>query len=84
MCSSDLVAIYRMPADIFPEIDIPVVSVIWNYSGVSPEEMAEVITIRSRVSSIRWSEEKGRSSRLHFVTIRTVWPIPTQRRKIGI
>src|SRR5947207_2957725 len=40
-------AIYRMPADIFPEIDIPVVSVIWNYSGVSPEEMAEVITVRS-------------------------------------
>jgi multidrug efflux pump subunit AcrB len=40
-------AITRMPTDIFPEIDIPVVSVIWNYSGVSPEEMAEIITVRS-------------------------------------
>ncbi|HEY2013488.1 MAG TPA: efflux RND transporter permease subunit, partial [Bryobacteraceae bacterium] len=40
-------AIVRMPADIFPEIDIPVVSVIWTYAGVSPEEMAEVITVRS-------------------------------------
>ena len=40
------VAIYRMPTDIFPEINIPVVSAIWTYSGVSPEEMAEVITVR--------------------------------------
>jgi multidrug efflux pump subunit AcrB len=40
-------AIVRMPTDIFPEIDIPVVSVIWAYAGVSPEEMAEVVTVRS-------------------------------------
>ncbi len=43
-------AIIRMPTDIFPEIDIPVVSVIWSYSGVSPEEMAEIITVRSERS----------------------------------
>src|ERR1700683_354343 len=43
-------AIVRMPTDIFPEIDIPVVSVIWSYSGVSPEEMAEIITVRSERS----------------------------------
>src|SRR5260370_40002468 len=42
-----VLAIFRMPADIFPEINIPVASVIWSYSGISPEEMAEVITIRS-------------------------------------
>ena len=42
-----VLAIYRMPTDIFPEIDIPVVSVIWSYGGVSPEEMAEIVTIRS-------------------------------------
>ncbi len=41
-----VVAIYRMPADVFPNIDIPVVSAIWTYSGVSPEEMADVITTR--------------------------------------
>jgi len=40
-------AIVRMPTDIFPEIDIPVVTVIWSYTGISPEEMAEVVTIRS-------------------------------------
>src|ERR1019366_10679225 len=44
------VAIVRMPTDIFPNIDIPVVSVIWTYSGISPEEMADVVTIRSERS----------------------------------
>ena len=42
-----VVSIVRMPADVFPDIDIPIVTAIWTYSGVSPEEMAEVITIRS-------------------------------------
>jgi multidrug efflux pump subunit AcrB len=41
-----IVAIVRMPADVFPDIDIPIVSAIWTYTGVSPEEMAEVITTR--------------------------------------
>ncbi len=41
-----IVAIVRMPADIFPEINIPVVSAIWTYAGVSPDEMADVITTR--------------------------------------
>ncbi|UQA57186.1 efflux RND transporter permease subunit [Polyangium aurulentum] len=31
--------ILRMPTDIFPEIDIPVISVIFNYGGLPPEEM---------------------------------------------
>ncbi len=33
------VTLLRMPTDIFPEIDIPVISVIWGYSGLAPEEM---------------------------------------------
>ncbi len=32
-------AIVTMPVDIFPYIDIPVISVVWQYSGLSPEEM---------------------------------------------
>jgi multidrug efflux pump subunit AcrB len=28
-----------MPTDIFPDIDIPVISVVWSYSGMAPEEM---------------------------------------------
>src|SRR5271155_3519920 len=37
------VAILRTPTDIFPNIDIPVVSVLWNYTGLSPEEMSNHI-----------------------------------------
>src|SRR5512143_3263558 len=33
------VIIQRMPTDIFPDIDIPVISVIFNYTGMSPEDM---------------------------------------------
>lgn len=33
----------RMAVDIFPEIDIPVVNVIWSYSGISADEMAKRI-----------------------------------------
>src|SRR5271154_4812208 len=32
-------SIITMPIDIFPYIDIPVISGGWNYSGISPEEM---------------------------------------------
>jgi CzcA family heavy metal efflux pump len=37
------VAIVRTPTDIFPNIDIPVVSVLWTYNGLSPDEMSNRI-----------------------------------------
>ena len=36
--------VLRTPTDIFPNINIPVVSVIWNYSGLPPNEMGNRIT----------------------------------------
>ncbi|QKQ75393.1 efflux RND transporter permease subunit [Nostoc sp. TCL240-02] len=45
-----VVTITRMATDIFPEINIPVVSVIWSYSGVSPEEMEQRIVTTSERS----------------------------------
>ncbi|BAY74635.1 putative multidrug efflux pump, AcrB/AcrD/AcrF family protein [Nostoc linckia NIES-25] len=45
-----VVTITRMATDIFPEINIPVVSVIWSYSGVSPEEMEQRIVTSSERS----------------------------------
>ncbi len=38
------VLILRTPTDIFPNIDIPVVSVAWQYSGLSPEELEGRLT----------------------------------------
>jgi multidrug efflux pump subunit AcrB len=43
------VSILTMPTDIFPNIDIPVVSVIWSYSGVSADDMEKrIVTICER------------------------------------
>jgi hypothetical protein len=39
-----LVSIVRTPKDIFPSINIPVVSVLWNYAGMSPEGMESHVT----------------------------------------
>jgi CzcA family heavy metal efflux pump len=39
------VVMLRTPVDIFPNIDIPVVSVIWNYAGMSPEELSNRIVL---------------------------------------
>ena len=43
-------AIIGMPTDIFPEINIPVVSVIWQYTGLSTPEMEQRVTTYSEYS----------------------------------
>ncbi len=39
------VSIYRMSTDIFPEIDIPVVSVVWQYTGMPADEIEQRIIL---------------------------------------
>jgi multidrug efflux pump subunit AcrB len=47
-----VVAIENMAIDIFPAINIPVLSVLWSYGGLSPKEMDErVVTLAERVYS---------------------------------
>jgi|DewCreStandDraft_4_1066084.scaffolds.fasta_scaffold01779_23 multidrug efflux pump subunit AcrB len=41
------VAIARMPTDVLPDINIPVVSAIWQYRGLSADEMEKRITTQS-------------------------------------
>src|SRR5882672_2264170 len=38
------VVLLQTPVDIFPEINIPVVSIIWTYTGLVPKEMETRIT----------------------------------------
>ncbi|ADB41172.1 efflux RND transporter permease subunit [Spirosoma linguale] len=45
-------AVIQMPTDIFPRINIPVVSVIWGYTGLSTNEMEKMITNFSETSLI--------------------------------
>jgi CzcA family heavy metal efflux pump len=37
-------SIRNTSTDVFPEIDIPVVTVVWQYTGLSPDQMAKQIT----------------------------------------
>src|SRR5467141_3727368 len=44
------VSIYRMSTDIFPNIDIPVVSVVWSYTGMPADEVeSRIILINERI-----------------------------------
>jgi multidrug efflux pump subunit AcrB len=58
-------AIVTMPVDIFPYIDIPIVSIVWQYGGLSPEEMeSRIVTqfersLTSNVSDIEHIESQS-------------------------
>ena len=55
----------RMPKDIFPSIDIPVVAIVWNYGGLAPSEIEKrMITLSERglttaVSDIEHTESQS-------------------------
>src|SRR4051812_5265082 len=45
-----VVAVQRMSTDIFPEVDVPVVTVVWQYSGMPADEVEKrIILINERV-----------------------------------
>ncbi|HEY3783063.1 MAG TPA: efflux RND transporter permease subunit [Fimbriimonadaceae bacterium] len=45
-------SITRMSTDVFPSIDIPVVSVIWSYNGLAPTDMEKrIVTISERAAT---------------------------------
>ena len=60
-----VIAIFRMPIDIFPDIDIPIVSCIWTYQGMSPWEMenlVSMVTERALTSTINGIEHMESTS----------------------
>src|SRR5215813_13162215 len=62
------VAIATTPVDIFPYIDIPVVSIVWQYNGLTPEEMeSRIVTnferaLTSNVIGIEHIESQSHQS----------------------
>jgi multidrug efflux pump subunit AcrB len=49
VCLMGIGAALRMPVDIFPEIDIPVVAVVWTYNGMSARDMQNrILTLHER------------------------------------
>ncbi|HXJ92792.1 MAG TPA: efflux RND transporter permease subunit [Terriglobia bacterium] len=45
-----VLSILNTPKDIFPNINIPVISVLWNYTGLSPDQMADrIVSVSERI-----------------------------------
>jgi len=79
-------AIITMPVDIFPYIDIPVVSVVWNYAGLSPEEMEKrMVTIFERAMTTTVNDiEHIESQSYNGVSVTRVYFQPTAKVELAL
>jgi multidrug efflux pump subunit AcrB len=72
------IAISRTPTDIFPNINIPVVSIIWNYNGLVPKEMSDrIISVTERnLTTIVDNIEHVESQSLYGIAVVKVFMQP--------
>src|SRR6201981_2374896 len=79
-------AILRTPTDIFPNIGIPVVSIIWAYNGLVPEEMRDrIINVTERALPTTVDNiEHIESQSLYGVAVVKVFLQPTANIQQGI
>ena len=55
----------KTPTDIFPAINIPVVSVIWSYTGLPADQIAATNCLQRRASA----HDHGRQYRAHRIDL---------------
>src|SRR5438477_7510946 len=79
-------AIFRTPTDIFPNINIPVVSIIWNYNGLVPEDMADrIVSVTERALTTTVDNiEHIESQSLNGIAVVKVFLQPTANIQQGI
>jgi multidrug efflux pump subunit AcrB len=81
-----MLAIVRTPTDIFPNINIPVVSIIWNFNGLLPQDMSDrIVSVTERaltttVDNIQHIESQS----LYGVAVVKVFLQPTANIQQGI
>jgi multidrug efflux pump subunit AcrB len=81
-----VLAIFRTPTDIFPNINIPVVSIIWSYTGLVPREMDDrivYVTERALTTTVD-NIEHIESQSLYGVAVVKVFFQPTASIERGI
>ena len=73
------VVVLRMPVDIFPNIDIPVVSIIWQYQGLSPQQLSDRIVVQfDRIMTTTVNDiEHTESQTLNGVSVTKVYFQPS-------
>jgi multidrug efflux pump subunit AcrB len=79
-------AIVRTPTDIFPNIDIPVVSIIWSYAGLIPEDMSDrIVSVTERALTTTVDNiEHIESQSLYGIAVVKVFLQPTANIQQGI
>src|SRR5260221_6334432 len=75
-----VVSIVTMQTDIFPNINIPVVSVIWSYGGLFPPEMHVQVTtlVGHAVTTTVIDNEHNASPTLHGTRVVQLYIPPTR------
>jgi multidrug efflux pump subunit AcrB len=79
-------AIVRTPTDIYPNIDIPVVSIIWNYTGMIPEDISDrIVSVTERALTTTVDNiEHIESQSLYGVAVVKVFLQPAANLQQGI
>jgi multidrug efflux pump subunit AcrB len=79
-------AIVRTPTDIFPNINIPVISIIWNYNGLIPEDMSDrIVSVTERALTTTVDNiEHIESQSLYGIAVVKVFLQPTANIQQGI
>src|SRR3954452_4528050 len=78
--------IFRTPTDIFPNINIPVIAVIWNYTGLSAEELeGRLVSVYERVLTTTVNDiEHIESQSLNGVGVVKVFLQPSANVNTGV
>ena len=81
-----VLSIFRTPTDIFPNINIPVVSIIWSFNGMVPKDMNDrIITITERALTTTVDNiEHIESNSLNGIAVVKVFFQPTASVERGI
>jgi multidrug efflux pump subunit AcrB len=81
-----MLTIVRTPTDIFPNIDIPVVSIIWTFNGLLPEDMSDrIVSVTERnLTTVVDNIEHIESQSLNGIAVVKVFLQPTANLQQGI
>ena len=80
------VVLLRTPTDIFPDINIPVISLVWNYAGLEPQEMEQRITSNSEraVTTLVNDVEHIESQSLNGIAVVKIYFQPTANVQVAL
>ncbi len=80
------VVLLRTPTDIFPDINIPVITLVWNYAGLEPQEMEQRITSNSEraVTTLVNDVEHIESQSLNGIAVVKIYFQPTANVQVAL